>query len=167
MGFKCCHIPTTNRHAQREMVEKTADQRKWSALDRKVERKVPAYAALFKRWIRGTSEQITDEAIRIAVETGDASSLTGLFVGLPDPNPTYPGYEVEPTPVRKTYDEMVRLEADIAESMLKADVAMAMAVGTEAWAALPVVVEGSFNIRKPVRRSVGSEARWMADNRSP
>lgn len=118
---------------------------------KRVDRATPEYARTFLEWIDGTRALITDEAIRIALQTGDASAITGLFEGLPYPEPKYPGYD-GPEPVAKSSKKMADLEKGISESMLQQNVTMAAPAGEAAWAYLPrigVQVTGRFNIMNP------------------
>tara|TARA_R100001443_G_scaffold77829_2_gene85034 strand:- start:6365 stop:7366 length:1002 start_codon:yes stop_codon:yes gene_type:complete len=119
--------------------------------ERRVERNTPAYARTFMRWVAATSDMITNEAIRMALQTGNPDSITGLFAGLPYPKPTYPGYDADEA-VAKAYEPMVELENDVAEDMLQQNIAMATPAGDAAWAMLPrlgVAATGKFNIKNP------------------
>ena len=44
--------------------------------EKRVDRAAPKYARTFLDWVKGTSKLITNEAIRMAVQTGDPSPVT-------------------------------------------------------------------------------------------
>jgi SPP1 gp7 family putative phage head morphogenesis protein len=151
--LKCCHLHERYHGHDMGPVEiAKADLRiDFEGNERRVERATPKYARTFLRWVDNTSRMITDEAIRIAVQTGKPGSITGIFDGLPYPKPTYPGYD-GPSTTEKAYEPMVELENEIAEEMLEQNVTMARPAGEAAWAALPrigVAVKGKFNIMNP------------------
>ena len=117
----------------------------------RVDRASPKYARTFLEWIDGTSRLITNESIRIALQTGDPSAVTGIFDGLPYPKPRYPGYDEEVS-VEKSNKRMANLEDEIAQKMLEQNVAIAKPAGEAAWAFLPkigVETVGRFNIMNP------------------
>jgi len=151
--LKCCHLHERYHGHDMGPVEIAKADLKidWAGNERRVDKATPKYARTFLDWVKGTSALITDEAIRIALDTGDPSSVTGIFSGLPYPKPKYPGYD-GPEEVAKASKEMADLEKEISESMLQQNVTMAKPAGEAAWAFLPKIgvgVQGRFNIMNP------------------
>ena len=153
--LKCCHLH--ERYHGHDMgpveIAKSDLRIDFAGNEKRVDRAAPKYARTFLDWVKGTSKLITNEAIRMAVQTGDPSPVTGIFDGLSYPKPKYPGYDFDgPEKVTKTSKEMEDLELGVAESMLQQNVTMAKPAGEAAWALLPkigVEVTGRFNIMNP------------------
>lgn len=139
MTFSCSHLP--HHHIGKLAITKVDTTIRWEDAEREVNKRTPAVKRTFIEYINGIKSQISDTAIKFALESGNPDSITGMFEGLPDPDPEYI--------VRKTYDEMVRLEGVISESMLEELVSIAAVGGGAGWANIPVAVQGSFNINNP------------------
>lgn len=144
MGLKCCHADP-----KRDPVHKASLKAGWNRHQRIIDRLAPKVQRLSMRWFRGVSQQITDESIRMAIETGDPAAVVGVFEGLPKPAPPLPG---ERPTVAKGYAEAVALEQMIAAALMQDIIEAAMAAGEDAWDSLPdlgVKLVGSFNVDNP------------------
>jgi SPP1 gp7 family putative phage head morphogenesis protein len=144
VGLKCCHADP-----RRDPVHKASLKAGWNRHQRIVDKLAPRVERLAMRWFRGVRDQVTDEAIRISVDTGDPAAIVGIFEGLPMPRPPLPG---EAPPVSKGYTEAVALEEFVATALMKDIIEAAMAAGEDAWDSLPALglkVTGSFTVDNP------------------
>ncbi len=138
MGFKCTH--TDHR---RQPIHKANLRIDWNKEQAMNDRFAPKVYRTSMRWFKGTAKLISNESIRIAVESGDPSSITGIFGSLPTPDPEY---------VAKNYEAMAALEAEIAEEYLAEIINASMAGGEAGWSALPAMgisLVGSFDVENP------------------
>lgn len=153
MGLKCCHAET-----HKVPIEKANLKMDFNRHERIVERRVPKVRRTAAAWFKRTASLITDESIRIAIETGDPSSISGIFEGLPTPAPIDPN-------LRKSYEEMAALEAEVAEEIMTEIVEASLAGGKGAWGALPamgVALVGSFDVENPyVVPSAQKRVGWL------
>ncbi len=159
MGGLCCNLADEKR----QPVHKADLRVDWNKEQRMVDDRVPRVYRLSMKWFKGVRDQITDEAIRIAIETGDPTPIVGEFEALPEPKPPLPG---ERPNVAKTYSKSVKLQNEVAEKMMSYIIDAAMTSGRAAWRKLPMIkkaeVGPSFDIEN-VYVAPGAQARvgWL------
>lgn len=162
MPLTCTHANVSGRHAHRVDLTKATLRTDWKREQAIVDRLAPKVTRLAMRWFKGVRDQITDEAIRLAMESGDPSSIVATFEALPVPKLTMPGEEPE---VRKTYEVALALEELVAQGFMDDIIEASMASGESAWAALPaagIKLVGSFSIENPyVAPSARSRVGWL------
>lgn len=140
MGLSCSHA-----HEHRVPIEKATLKMDFARHERIVAKRVPRVRRSAAKWFQETSKLVTNEMLRIAIETGDSSSISGLFIGLPTPEPMGPE-------VRKNTEEMIALEAAVSEEVMNEIVDASLAGGAGAWSGLPamgVSLVGSFDVENP------------------
>jgi SPP1 gp7 family putative phage head morphogenesis protein len=160
MGLRCKHT-----HESRQPVEKADTRVDWEREQRIVDKLAPRVERLSMRWFKGVNDLISNEAIRIAVQTGDPAAMLASFENLPEPKPPLPGEQ--PT-VSKTYAEAVALEEMVALAMMEDIIEAAMTNGDAAWAALPAMLPaglamvGAFNVENPyVAPAAQARVGWL------
>jgi hypothetical protein len=146
VGGLCCSLA----HEKKQPVHKADVRIDWKKEQRMVDERVPRVYRLSMRWFKGVREQITNQAIRIAIDTGDPTPIVGAFEALPKVKPPLPG---ERPNVSKTYSKSVKLQNEVGEKMMSYIIDAAMTSGREAFRKLPVIKKAeiglSFDIENP------------------